>query len=381
MKKLIVLSLVFALLASAAFAVDLSGHIIGTATLVEGNSGKDSEITGQGTLNRVRIDGGGEVADGVFGAYIRAEGGGFTGNAWWKPIDQFKLQIGGNGGDGFIGKEGVTGWGFIGQPADTGVTFGGDNVWGGASNGIDLTTRYAFYESGDGGENVYLFITPIDVLSINVILPFISESGKEIGYILQKTIAQVDVKLDAIGEIALTYEGGYTKEGDASKDIAEVDSPAVLYLYYGNTFGPISIDFGFAYHFDGEKWTAGQGATYKKPIGVGLGLKYATEQFGVKLRTAGAFAGDDKATKFLVDILPYYNLNDKLTINLEAGIGMKIPDTGDSITTWHVNPYIRVGEEWGANFLAGVKLWSTGKDASGDTIINWAVPIALIVSF
>jgi hypothetical protein len=59
---------------------------------------------------------------------------------------------------------------------------------------------------------------------------------------------------------------------------------------------------------------------------------------------------------------------------------------------WHFNPYLQIGEEWGAKFLAGIKVWSAGKTPASlgedgavipaqDAIINWAVPIAIIVSF
>jgi len=413
MKKLIVLSLVFALLASAAFAVDLSGHIIGTANLIEGTSKSGDKVRGEGTLNRVRIDGSGQANDN-FGGYIRAEGGGFTGNAWWKPIDQIKLLIGGNGGDGFNGKEGITGWGFIGAPADTGVTFGGAHVWGGGALNDTLTTRYVFFEgNNDGGEDVYLFITPMDMLSINIQIPFISQAGKEAAEVFMRSNVQVDFKMDGIGEIALTYAGGYTKKASnyvagtdtkgatvitddadpsnqyywdgsswqpvtAATGTAATDNPGAIHLYYGNTFGPIGIDFGFAYHFPGVDSNA-------KALGVGLGVKYATDTFGVKLRAVASLAGKDKNTNFLVDVLPYFNLSDKVGVNLEAGIDMSMPNVGNSNLGWHVNPYIRVGEEWGAQFLAGVKLWSNGKygaDADGGkAVTNWAVPIALIVSF
>ncbi|GBU26739.1 hypothetical protein R84B8_00251 [Treponema sp. R8-4-B8] len=46
MKKLIVLSVVFALVATAAFAVDLGGTVIATTTLVAGDTGEDAPITG-----------------------------------------------------------------------------------------------------------------------------------------------------------------------------------------------------------------------------------------------------------------------------------------------------------------------------------------------
>jgi hypothetical protein len=394
MKKLIVLSVVFALVASAAFAVDLGGTIIGSTQLFGSDTGEDAEITGGGGLNRVRIDGGGEAGEGKFGGYFRYNGGdSATGNAWWKPIDQFKLQIGGNGGDGFFAKEGVTGWMFYQTPYDTDVVIGG-NVWGwgpwygitppGGTPGTDfvgnggnqnmygqnIIFRDVFYGGGaDGGEDVYLWITPIDILGINVQLPFLSKSGSKTEDIFKQVIAQIDLKLD-FGNIALTYRGGLGADDDN-------DDPATIFLYYGGAFGDLAIDFGFSYKMDGKA----AGESYKNPMGVGLGLKYATDSFGLKLRVAATLAGEDKATRILADIQPYFSLGDNLTAFVSVGIGMTQPDEGDSVLGWHFNPYIQVGEEWGAKFLAGVKVWSPGELWGADSVTYWAVPIAIIVSF
>jgi hypothetical protein len=59
------------------------------------------------------------------------------------------------------------------------------------------------------------------------------------------------------------------------------------------------------------------------------------------------------------------------------------PDSGDSQLGWHFNPYLQVGEEWGAKFLVGIKVSSTGgKDAAGkDAPIFWSIPVALSVGF
>jgi hypothetical protein len=62
---------------------------------------------------------------------------------------------------------------------------------------------------------------------------------------------------------------------------------------------------------------------------------------------------------------------------ISAGLGMYMPETGDSAMDWHFNPYLEVGQEWGPKFLAGVKVWS---ELNGD-VTNWAVPIAIMVSF
>ena len=381
MKKLIAISVVFALVAGVAFAADVSASVFGTANVLQGNTGKDpatsedSKVTSSGKMNRVRIDGSGEANEN-FGGYFRFDrhhwdnGLAFTGNVWWKPIDQFKLMIGGNDGDGFIGKEGNTGWMFYQTPTDVDVTFGGENVWGGGLYGFGLTTRHAFYERGDGQEDVYLFITPMDMLGINVILPFISKNGQETADEFKQAIAQIDLKLD-FGNIALTYVGGRGYDKDKN-----IDEPASIFLYFGGSFGDLSLDVGLGYHM------AKAGGDVAQPIGIGVGLKYATDAFGVKFRTTVALAGEDKSTKILADVLPYFPLSDNLTAFVSVGLGMVMPESGDSQMGWHFNPYLQVGEEWGAKFLAGIKVKSNGKGADGsDAVIDWAIPVALIVSF
>jgi hypothetical protein len=409
MKKLIAISVVFALIAGVAFAVDLSGTVIGHVNVLQGNTGEDSKVTSGGNMDRLRIDGSGEVADGAFGGFFRADGGSFYGNAWWKPIDQFKLLIGSNGGDGFIGKEGITGWGFTEAPTDAGIVLAGENVWGKSIYGYEITFRDAFFEGGgDGGNAAYLFITPMDMLAINVILPFFN--GGETADVFKKVVGQLDLKFD-FGNIAVTYVGGKgykegeeptatrVHEGDPTKgkwvvddtgvvnfeadkdkwelsgDGNPVDDPASIFAYYGGSFGDISIDFGFGYKFasaDGE---------FANPIAIGLGIKYAVDTFGVKFRTVAKLAGDDKCTRVLADVLPYFNLADNLTVFVGAGLGVLMPDGEDTTIGWHFNPYLQVGEG-GANFYAGVQVWSDGiKDAEDKTTINWGVPVGLIVSF
>jgi len=449
MKKLIAISVVFALVAGAAFAVDVGATVIGDVNVLKGDTGKDpagnsTKVTSDGGLGRVRIDGSGEANEN-FGGYFRIDArhwsGAFNGdgNVWWKPIDQFKLLLGGNGGDGFFGKEGVTGWGFYQTPTDTGVTFGGANVWGSSIYGYGLTTRYAFYAGGiDGGDDAYLFITPNEMVGINIQLPFMSHKGEETADVFKQTIAQIDLKLD-FGNIALTYAGGkgkkdpakpdaYLDPGADSKDVygwiqdpatGEItygvktpgaaatpkwkmtggsdgyDDPASIFVYFGGSFGDLSIDFGLGYHMathdKGEK-----GDTHNQPIGIGLGVKYAMETLGVKFRTVVALPMDNECDGMVVlaDVQPYFVVSDNMMAFVSVGLGMQMPykDQVDaagekvkSVTGWHFNPYLQIGEEWGAKFLAGIKVSSDGKKIYGEkgdaTKLDWAIPIAMIVSF
>jgi hypothetical protein len=406
MKKLIVLSVIFALVAGGVFAVDVSGTVIGNINVLEGSTGKTAEdedgkpvtpdVSSSANLSRVRLEGSGANDEGTFGVWVRVDGFDTTftvgelsgknwegapyraykahGYAWWKPIDQFKLLIGGNP-DGFFGKEGVTAWMFYQTVSDTGVVLPG-NAWGGGYGSYHF--RNAFY-GGFADEGALLTITPADMATINIVIPFFP--GGKTEEVFKKTTAQVDLNLD-FGNIALTYKGNL-KEGE--------DQPN-LFVSFSGSFDPINIDFGVGYEMAHEVTdeATGKTTTVAQPIHVGLGVKYtATDTVGVKFRAMGSLGGDDKATDILADVLPYFVLGDNLTAFVSLGLAMNMPDEGDSSTAWHFNPYIVVGEEWGAKFVAGIRVWSTfakdDKDAAGDklgsTYINWAVPIAFNISF
>jgi len=357
MKKIIAISVMFVLLTGAAFAVDISGTVIGTVNLLEGNSA-GGDVTSSGSMNRVRLEGSGGTD--TFGGWIRAEGG-FNGYAWWKPVEQLKLIIGGQP-DGFWGLEGVTGWGFYQMISDTGVVEQG-NVWGGAGRyGYGLTTRNAFY-GGFDKEGLLIEITPADIASINIGIPFIEETGEDhpkAEDVFKHTTAQLALHLD-FGTIGITYMGApkYLSFGDGG----------TVFAYFGiSAIENLGIDIGLGYQLDGEK-------TKKNPIAAGLGLKYATDSFGVKLRAVGAFAGEDELTRVLADLLPYFILSDSLRVGISLGLGMVMGD--DTSLDWHFNPYLEVGGEWGPTFYAGIMAQSNG---NGDNI-GWSVPIAISVSF
>jgi len=354
MKKLIVLSVVLALVASAAFAVDLSASIFGRVTLVEGDTDND-EISASGGFERIRFDGYGEVADGAFGGWIRFDGG-FNGYAFWKPIDQLKIVIGGNP-DGMYGKEGITGWMFNETPYDAGVAIGGNNVWGWGPGGDGhnlygqtVISRNAFY-GGFGGNALHLNITPFDILTINIVLPFFD--GGEIADVILKVKAQVDLNFD-FGNIAVTYDG----HGDGNG--------GQVYAYFGAPIGPLSLDVGFAYGFE-------ESGDYS--MGAGVGLKFATDVFGIRFRAITKFTNLDYFG-LLAELVPYFTFSDNFAMFINAGLSMSMTPS-DTLVDFHANPYVRIGEEWGAQFLAGFKIWSEG----GFDVIKWGVPIAIALSF
>ena len=415
MKRLIVISVVFALVAGAAFAVDLSGAVVGTVNFLEGDSQKDANgdakpIGASGSMNRLRLEGSGENDDGTFGGWIRAEESGFAGYAWWKPLDLLKIWIGSNGGDGFFAKEGVTGWMFYQTASDTGVVKAG-NVWGGGYVPYQYRTRTAFYAGGiDGGNALYMTVSPADIVDINIEVPFFNGGG-EAQYIYKNFVAQLDFKLD-FGNIALTYAGAenkYTVTGGAD--------PGKIYAYFGLTsienLG-IDVGIGFPLPLTDKDSIPDHKATRVSPIAAGLGVKFDTGSFGIKARVVANFAGSSKVDYdgdagkadpdpfgLIADILPFFAVSDTLRIFFSAGLGITGVDknaNGDvpkdawgddkkAVVAWHINPYVEVGAEWGPKFLAGLQIYSDGVDSanlkSGDKekIVNWAIPLAISVGF
>jgi len=384
MKKLIAILALVALVSGAAFA-QIGANVIGTIVIAQDGYDADEDkdiVVGGGEMNRVRLQGAGENEEGTFGAWIRAEmAPGYVdestwweGLAWWKPIDQLKLTIGGNS-DGIYGKEGVTGWMFYQMVSDTDVV-NPNNVWyapgGYYFTGFDvdddddwgLQYRHAFF-GGFDGQGLMLDIMPMDMLTINIALPFIDMAGAETADIFKSMIAQVDLNLD-FGNIAVTYIG----------DASDATNGMVFAYFNLAAVENLSLDVGLSYIMPGDF----EGF----PIFAGLGAKYdVNDAFGLKVRTVAAFGGDEDwgmdGFRLLFDVLPYYQINDNMKFCASVGIGMFSHDAlEDNIFGWHVNPYIEIGNEWGPTFYAGLKVWNNGtKDAD----VQWALPIAIGVSF
>jgi len=439
MKKLIAISVVFALVAGAVFAVDLTGTVFGHVNVLEGTTAKNGDgdptpATSSGGMDRVRVDGSGEAGDGEFGGYVRLQmdhkdyveapaprwGGDDQMNgadfvlvdsayAWWKPVDQFKLIIG-NFSDGFWGKEGVTGWGFNQMPNDSSVAIN-YGIWCGPYWGSSIYNsnddaysafyhnRYVFFE-GFVRYGASLEITPADMIGINVGIPFIEKPRSGDGGskadtaadVFKASVVQFDIKMD-FGNIAITYDG-------SSRAGMKAEDGGAIFVYYGGSFGDLSIDFGFSYHLvakndDNGAWGSNDKAL---PFGIGVGAKYATDSFGVKFRTTAVLGGDKERgmgnafTYINTSLLPFFNLGDNLTAFVGFGLGMTMLDSdtkdakayngGENVTGWYFNPYLRVGAEWGPTFYFGIKAWSDGLKNSEDAkTTNWAVPVSLMVSF
>ena len=388
MKKLIVLSVVLALAVGTAFAVDLGANVVGTFNVVTGDSGKDAAgdanpLGASGTLNKLQLQGAGEAGDGNFGAWIRASGssGSLNGFAWWKPIDQLKITLGGNP-DGMFDKNGVAGWSFGQIIYDTGVVLTQDNIWGGSNiYGGHLKYRNALYR-GFGGDGLIMEINPVDMLGINLVVPF-AAAGTKAEDVYRKLIGQVNLNFD-FGNIALTYEGddnylSYSESWDGKAG----DN---FYAFFGlSAIENLNLDLGVGLQFNNDDG-------YKNPFYVAFGVKYVAGAFGIKLRGALLLPSeDDQSLEVLAELLPYYAISDSVKAFFAAGLGLTAPsknaldiDSGaESVVGFHINPYLEIGNEWGPAFYIGLQIWSDGKKtpAGDDPVVKWAVPIGVNVSF
>ena len=382
MKKLIAISVVFALAAGVAFAVDLGGDVIMSVNVIDADSG--GAVRGSAEVKRIRIEGGGEVADGKFGGWLRFGAGELAGIAWWKPIDQLKLGLGGNP-DGIWGKEGNSGWMFYQGASDTQVV-SPSNCWGGAYAAWPNRMRAAFYQ-GFGDNRLFIEISPVDMVSINIGIPFFQskvlrtrtsdghvgdpvEGGYDIGDVFKSTDAQIALNL-SFGSFAFTYNG--------NSDIKQ----SKMFGYFCLTaIDNLSIDFGLGAEFNNNN-----------PLSLGLAVKYGTDSWGIKFRSLFNIPlgkedadGNPKPFGLLFDVLPYFVVNENFRVYVSGGVNFgDVKDIKNATTTWHVNPYIEIGEEWGPRFFAGIKVYQRINnkpwDDDMDSLVHFAVPIAIAVSF
>jgi hypothetical protein len=480
MKKLIVLSVIFALVAGSVFAADIGATVIGKATLLQNSNEEYPDGTKDGKnlyalgynktgfgISRVRLGASGELEDGTIGGWLRYDGGDVAGwgLAWWKPNDFIKLQIGSNP-DGEFGLDGIARWGFYQLAGDAGVA---SESWAFSS---------AFF-GGWGLPGIILSITPTEAFAINLGIPLSTSDFAWEDY--AKFTLQAKFNIDGVGTAGLTFigdtmkdEGDFGKEGTGSykytvdkvyfsdttgspvytreevtKDVfkgSNNDNPEIK-VYFGlSAIENLGIDIGIGYKFSDTYAYETPSGTYKKtqtitnnnPLAVGVGVSFNADAFGIKARVLGEFLQsttsewsttvpddktyetltlNDKGYTVIFDVLPYFAINDTFTFYLSAGfktttgkqyaendkddpLKWKIETSERADFAWHVNPYIHISPSyWSGAFFAGFRLDSTGGYGTDDEgkpagwfwngdkgdvrnrIINWSIPIGIVINF
>jgi opacity protein-like surface antigen len=389
MKKLIAIAVVFALAAGGLFAADLGVTVQGNVNLVKGSSASGDKAVGTGGYGGLAVEGAGENDDGTFGAWYRFspneyghtwDGGigvmAFSGFAWWKPIDQFKLTIGGNP-DGIFPKEGFSAWMFYQRANDSGVVVD-DMAWGWndyiIGGGNRVCFRNAFY-GGFAAPGLLLEIKPLDMFSLNVVLPYFDKGGAELAGVFKNMVIQADLNFD-FGNIALTFDMYDRMWPDSVKNKVG----GRIFLFFGlNSIENLDFAFsaGFSLPEDDDM----------EQVAIGLAAKYSiSDAFSIKARVLALFAGKDKGSKnpfdLMFEVQPGFAINDNVKVFAALGLNMMLPDGGDTIIGWHLNPYLWIGQEWGPSFFAGIKLYNdVSSRTTKSSVIKFAVPIGLNIGF
>jgi opacity protein-like surface antigen len=508
MKKLIVLSVIFALLAGSVFAADVGVEVHGGAVLIQGTNVEhvdgvsgdkpvyvtDRLGTGFG-IGRVRIGVSGGSEDGTFGAWGRLDFSGSASGAglvWWKPVEQVKVQLGQNP-DGEFALGGGSDWGYHMLANEVLPGLNG-HLWSGGYAG-GMKYRDVFYGSGFGGAGLILNITPIEALAINIGIPLVNTTsaykdgaagapgtfGTEGDYAYENWrdfTLQVTFDIDGTGKAGLTFVNGrwfyepgaagtppapgavigYDEDGNkifatdptlpVPGKVPGVDNPPKLFAYFNLTsVENLNLDIGLSYSipfsYESSKPNAADATktdtkttTNNRPLGVGVAADYNGGAFGVKARVAGFFLQNtteettstnsdykgygkltinDDGWGMLIDVMPYYAVNEKFKVYFSTGVGfvtgeesvdnvesakqekwVTVKETR-SIFGWHINPYVSIsaldgegnGAYWSATFFAGLRLESPAgavfmNGDKGDVrnrTLNWSIPIGMTVSF
>jgi hypothetical protein len=389
-KKLIAIAVVFVLAVGVAFSqVSVSGQVSGGINLMEGSSEADAEVGASGNMTVLRLTATGQDDDGKFGGYLRIDKGPWwagitdvqfaaTGYAWWQPIEQFKVQFGGNGKDGFFGADGQARWQFYQVANDSTVV---SEAWNYSSS---------FYQGFDPLAGAVFTIKPIEAMEINIGVPFggTSNSGGDTAKnMYSHTNAQLAYNIGGIGKVAVTYKGDMNNYADYGNG-----NGSTLFGYFElKAIENLEIDLGVGYILPVKDETTD--FTYRAPVAVGLAVKFDAGALGIKARLQGKFGevskpvvGDEVKgnTNFVFDLLPSFAINDKVSALLSAGINMTSysADGVDNTVGWHINPYVTVKSNWWApNLYAGVRFWSDGATQGNDAVVNWSIPVGIVYAF
>ena len=421
MKKLIAVAVVLALVAGGVFAdTSLGGSFGIKVDTMKGTNADGDKVQGGSSFTSAQLDlnfssekYGGKVR--LYGSTMKGWWQGFSGNiatnddgditgvkdlgatgapfafVWWKPIDQFRIQVGHNP-DGDWGFAQLTGWGMNGSAQDF-VAIDNDSYmmsWSEMNAGFApwRTARSAGFYGGFDNTGVLFSIYPTDTVAINFALPYGGggnyNGSKGTGAHSAGDQVLKDIFLGFTGNLVFKIDGlgtarvGYNSQNSQNSAGDTVRSPGSLWAsFYLTKIDGVLLDIGLGFFLPNSEADTGQG------LSLGLGARYTAGDFQVRFRagaTLAGYNGDAKSpTTIGVGILPWYNFGSFRGF-FNAGFGLAIPEEGDSILGWYVNPYIQL-PAGGLTFWAGLKLegYSPGGDA--DAVVRWGVPIGISVGF
>ena len=435
MKKLIAVSVIFALVAGAAFAeATLGGQLMIGTTLLKGDDTENSNVEMGGLqyheakMSAVFGDakGGGKLVFtvGNDGAYS-----GGLGNAWktawgflyWRPLPVFRMQVGVNA-DGDFGAAQISGWGFTGEAKNSVGAISDYMNWGNQSWMLwpwqsALTRKGSAFYPGTGDlANVNFQLFPIDALTLTFVLPIgdgIADSGNgNIGSSVGNQLAdfQFNAKysIEDVGIVNISFvgKGGLgSKLDEAGETIKNDKTHSVGNLYasfYLTAIAGMNAELGLVY---GLPWKNEADFDNDGFLGVGAGFRLDDGgPFTFKVRVNARFGGKriekidvlddggkivkedrnlDMDTVINANILPCYKITNDLWAFLYAGMSFEMFELYEGARFgWFINPYVWVRASEGLRFWAGLQIFQDGQRAGkfgqsesvADTPVTWRVP-------
>jgi hypothetical protein len=385
MKKLIAISVVFALVTAVAFAQPSVGGALGAKVVIVASDSTDDAplVGGMGFTNRhVNVDY--ANGDGTAGGRVRLYAAGATGwwgalpfaFGWWKPIPQLRVQIGHNP-DGDLGAAQITGWGMNAEAQDS-VAIDNDSDGSGYGS-IWKNGRSQGYYGGFSQFGVLLSLYPADGLNVNLVLPYGTgrneNPGANVGEIYSKFHLNVVYSIPDVGVLRITFQGlgGLADNDDYPQKVSAGD---IFASFFVTAVDNLALDFGVKF---GLPYEDASGVDQSPGLGIGVGLRFTSGDFGVRARVGAALgseAGDVAGpTNIGLTILPSFVLP-AFTFYFNAGFGVSIPDDkdADASVDWFINPYIRKSVS-NFSFYAGFKLGAPAAVGDDDPVVKWAIPI------
>jgi hypothetical protein len=352
LKKCVVIMVMFALVAGAAFGqITFGGQLQEGMTLASGNNVKDEPVNMGGTYNSTYHEAKFSVyfGDGKAGGRLvwTLNGKSLWGWMQWRPNQYFRVKIGSDG-DGEWGFPQIIGWGFTGEAKNSVAAV---NDYDGT---LPMSYRHAGLNYGgfDGADNFHLGLSvfPVDMLQINFLFRDF-DKALEVSDRFSKMQLSAIFRIEEVGTIrfAAVGNGGLAKDQPDGADIGTLH----LAFYSNEIVQGLAFELGGQYNLPHLNQTDTFGAI---KVGGGINMTSLTDPFNLKIRGGVSFGGQTKGvendtTGFSVGLLPSYKLP-KMTIFLHAGMGMEVKKDSDAdpAYAWFINPYIWVP-------MGGMRMW------------------------
>jgi len=377
MKKLIAILVVFAMVATVAFAeTSISGSIETRWTIIQGSDADNAPVTTEAKIHAGAIQLTGANDDGTFGGTFKLTYGlGSTGNditsgfraerafVWWQPIPQVKLWIG-EDGDGLMNSCGLTRWGH--HKMDRGIS-------------VENWDDHNFLLGNYDAFGVVVSIMPVDWVTLHIAMTlaareagapygpieYYDDSAAEAGLFQNGLQIQAVIAPEGVGKFFITYRqsaagGGWPIYSDR----------------LGLTYQAASFVDGLQFEIGGNyDLSDGTLVGDNSPFRLGLGALYAIEDFGVKFRMMMQPREVPNGTDWLwfrADLMPYYQF-DFGTVFFNIRVASRNADD----INWHINPYLRLNV--GSGDLR-VGLLVEGSSAN-NTNVTFKLPISMLFAF